>query len=450
MSVLDDIMKKSNPLSNPLSNPVTSQSVETQAAQKPAEDVAQGGVNTTAPAVNNAAAVTQMPKTGFNAEAAKVDQNLVNNMNSQGETPAVTPAPATAPEQPKQMSFVDLLNAFYTPETAEERAKRERKEKWDKTAAAIGDGISALANLYYTTKGAPNSYDGKNSMSERTRQLYDKLDKDRKENDRWYLNYYMNAAKMDEDAKRNAANDQFRREGREHDWKRQDELDKQNKNNTAWSHQFQEEGREHDWKHQAEREAVLDARADKQLELQENQQKMSNSHFWASHNLAVKNYDRQLEKENPTVGFALGNGRKANIKKQDINSQNVSYVYNKLPKEIRDQYAQEQVYDSKGKPAMSWITDESGKRVQVPIMKARKLSDNEKMAIIGEHIANHPEVQNAWKEIGGEITVPIKDGSQRPNSVQQNNKSSGQQSGGSTRPWATGQTGQTRPWATGK
>lgn len=454
MSVLDDIMKKSNPLSNP----VTSQSVATQAAPKPAEQVAQGGVPTAAPAVNNSAAVTQMPKTGFNAEAAKVAQNVVNNMNSQGVTPAVTPAPVNTPaeqqpQQQKPMSYVDMLNAFYTPETAEEKAKRERKEKWDKTAAAIGDGISALANLYYTTKGAPNSYDGKNSMSERTRQLYDKLDKDRKENERWYLNHYMNAAKMDEDAKRNAANDQFRREGREHDWKRQDELDKQNKDNTAWSHQFQEEGREYNRKHQAGREAVQDARADKQLELQEKQQQISNSHFWASHNLAVKNYDRQMEKENPTVGFALGNGRKANIKKQDINPQNVSYVYNKLmkllPDDVKKQYTQEQVYDSKGKPATSWITDESGKRVQVPIMKARKLDDKQMMVIIGEHIANYPEVQNAWKEIGGEITVPNKDGSTRPNSVQQNGQSSSQHGGGNTRPWAQ-QTGQTRPWATGK
>ena len=123
-----------------------------------------------------------------------------------------------------------------------------------------------------------------------------------------------------------------------------------------------------------------------------------------SYSLAVKNYEHQLEKENPTVGFALGNGRKANIKKQDIHAENVSYVYNKLPKEIKDQYAQEQVYDSKGKPATSWITDESGKRVPVPIMKARKLDEKQMMVIIGEHIANYPEVQNAWKEIGGEIT----------------------------------------------
>lgn len=397
MSVLDDIMKQKSQQIKP---------------NLPANMQGGGGS-----AANGVTANSPAPaQTGFNAPKQVTVENITNALTNPATTQPAPAAPAPA-AQPQQLSYVDMLNKMYTPETPEQKAKRERKEKWDKTAAAIGDGISALANLYYTTKGAPNSYDGKNSMSERTRQLYDKLDKDRKENERWYLNHYMNAAKMDEDAKRNAANDQFRREGREHDWKRQEELDKQNKDNIAWSHQFQEEGREHDWKHQAEREAVLDARADKQLELQEKQQQISNSHFWASHNLAVKNYDRQMEKENPTVGFALGNGRKANIKKQDINAENVSYVYNKLPKAIRDQYAQEQSYDSKGKPAMSWITDESGKRVQVPVMKARKLDDKQMMVIIGEHIADYPEVQNAWKEIGGEITVPNKDGSTRPNSV---------------------------------
>lgn len=297
-----------------------------------------------------------------------------------------------------------MLNKMYTPETPEQKAKRERKEKWDKTAAAIGDGISALANLYYTTKGAPNSYDGKNSMSERTRQLYDKLDKDRKENERWYLNHYMNAAKMDEDAKRYADERDYKR-GRDAVADERYEDQKQySRGRDAANDKFRQEGREHDWKRQAERDAVQDANTQWQHTFQEKQAARQQANANRSYNLAVKNYEHQLEKENPTVGFALGNGRKANIKKQDINAENVSYVYNKLPKAIRDQYAQEQSYDSKGKPAMSWITDESGKRVQVPVMKARKLDDKQMMVIIGEHIADYPEVQNAWKEIGGEIT----------------------------------------------
>lgn len=284
--------------------------------------------------------------------------------------------------RPQQLSYVDMLNKMYTPETAEEKAKRERKEKWDKTAAAIGDGISALANLYYTTKGAPNSYDGKNSMSERTRQLYERLDKDRKENERWYLNHYMNAAKMDEDAKRYADERDYKR-GRDKvaDDRYNEYIEHRNAReavqdaNTKWQQEFQKSNA--DWQH----------------DNTEKQQAEQKRQFWANHNMQVQNIKRQLEKENPTIDMVLGDGKSAKIKKQALNAHNVSYVYNKLPQEIRDKYATEPVYDKNTGFPMPNIT------------KPRKLTQDDMMAIIGEHIAQHPDVQKAWKEVGGEITT---------------------------------------------
>ena len=374
MSVLDDIMKQK------------SQQIK---------------LNMPANQQPSTAAVAQPAQTGFTAPKQVTADDLTKALNTpqQTVTPTVTPAPAA---QPQQLSYVDMLNKFYTPETAEEKAKRERKEKWDKTAAAIGDGISALANLYYTTKGAPNSYDGKNSMSERTRQLYEKLDKDRKENERWYLNHYMNAAKMDEEAKRY-----------------KDQIDYRDKQDAIKKEQY-EEG----IAHRNAREAVQDANtkwqqgfqqsnADWQHANTEQQQAEQKRQFWAKHNLSVQNYNRQLGKENEPVNFVLGNGKTATVKKQNIHTHNVSYVYNKLPKEVRDQYAMEPSYDKDGKPVETnkkdangkYVKDANGNYIKEPVMKARKLNDSDKMAIIGEHIADYPEVQNAWKEIGGEITT---------------------------------------------
>ena len=125
------------------------------------------------------------------------------------------------------------------------------------------------------------------------------------------------------------------------------------------------------------------------------------------YDLRKDSYDRQKEKDNQTISFALGGGRSAVLKKDDIrnNPHNVSYIYSKLPKQIRDQYATEQVYDSKGKPVTSYITDENGNRVQRPVMKTRKLSPDDMMSIIGEYVSQYPEVQEAWKEVGGEITA---------------------------------------------
>ena len=42
------------------------------------------------------------------------------------------------------------------PETEEQKAKREKRERREKLFAAIGDGLSALSNVYFTTKGAPD------------------------------------------------------------------------------------------------------------------------------------------------------------------------------------------------------------------------------------------------------------------------------------------------------
>lgn len=43
------------------------------------------------------------------------------------------------------------------PEDEETRRKREKREKWARISAAIGDGISAFANLWSTTQYGPNS-----------------------------------------------------------------------------------------------------------------------------------------------------------------------------------------------------------------------------------------------------------------------------------------------------
>lgn len=369
-SVFEDILKPNN---KPLVNPVTSQSVATQAAPKPAEQVSQGVVSTAAP-VNNSAAVTQMPKTGFNAEAAKVAQNLVNNINIQGETPAITPAPATAPEQPKQMSFVDLLNAFYTPETAEERAKRERKEKWDKTAAAIGDGISALANLYYTTKGAPNSYDGKNSMSERTRQLYDKLDKDRKENDRWYLNHFMNASKMDEEAKRY-----------------QDQLDYRDKQDVYRKEQdaLNRQERQEQTKYKKDQDALL--RQDK-LDKERNDLDLRRESFEETkrHNKRSEAISSANAKKDKYQTFYIGDDEQINVPVEAINVANVSRIFNKLPGYITKEYFEEPIYSKS-----------PGLEGEIVGYKRRTPTLNEMWDLIGRVSGNNTYVQDELRKMSG-------------------------------------------------
>lgn len=114
-----------------------------------------------------------------------------------------TPAGAEAPEatQPKKMSYVEMFRQMspYKPPTAEELENARKKEKRDKVFAAIGDVIAALSNLYFTKKGAPNAFDPRNSLSAKARERWDKLNKEREENARYYMQEAMKAQALDDD-----------------------------------------------------------------------------------------------------------------------------------------------------------------------------------------------------------------------------------------------------------
>ena len=104
----------------------------------------------------------------------------------------------------------------YTPPTAEELEKERKREKRAQIIAAIGDGITALSNLFFTTQYAPNMYDGKNTISQANKVRYDKLIKDREEKNTAYFNGLMRARQADAE---NAH--------RERSWQRQLGLDQE-------------------------------------------------------------------------------------------------------------------------------------------------------------------------------------------------------------------------------
>ena len=66
-------------------------------------------------------------------------------------------------------------------ETEEQRKRREKAEKRNALFAAIGDGVSALSNLYFTTKGSPSA-DQSKSLSKAESERKDKARKERESN----------------------------------------------------------------------------------------------------------------------------------------------------------------------------------------------------------------------------------------------------------------------------
>ena len=103
-----------------------------------------------------------------------------------------SPVPVQSKSRPK-MSYTELfekLGGLEKPETVEQRRQREKKQKRENVMSAISDGISSLANLFFTTRGAPDSFNPSNSMLARTKERWDKINADRQANDRAYYEAY--------------------------------------------------------------------------------------------------------------------------------------------------------------------------------------------------------------------------------------------------------------------
>lgn len=116
------------------------------------------------------------------------------------QTPPIQPA--SADNNSSHGFYSRLLAQINPPETEEEKARRARREKREKTLARLSDGLSmfsALSNLYYTSKGAPNMYvPSKQSETERADNRWDKLHELYRQHTREYADAAAKAHALDE------------------------------------------------------------------------------------------------------------------------------------------------------------------------------------------------------------------------------------------------------------
>lgn len=124
--------------------------------------------------------------------------------NSDGGKDKDAAAVDTEPKDSKKksaMSYADMFAAMepYKEPTKEELEKERKKEKRERLFAAIGDGISALSNLFFTTQYAPNMYDpNKETNSEKVENYWTNLRKEREANRRRYVEGYLKAKQADD------------------------------------------------------------------------------------------------------------------------------------------------------------------------------------------------------------------------------------------------------------
>ena len=119
----------------------------------------------------------------------------------QQATPQVTDVEKTPIEvKPQRVSYEEMFRLLnpYKPPTQEELEKERKKQRREQIFAAIGDGISALSNLFFTTQYAPNMYRPVETQSEKTKKRWDKLTAERNANMTAYINGLMRARQADD------------------------------------------------------------------------------------------------------------------------------------------------------------------------------------------------------------------------------------------------------------
>lgn len=115
------------------------------------------------------------------------------------QQPAQTAQPAEAPK--RRTTYEDIIRQIY-PEMDEKKRKEEeerikRKKKRDSTIAAIGDALTAMANIAATTRYASPADVTTNNMSKKVKERYDQIKADRDKNYEAYRQMIARAQQLD-------------------------------------------------------------------------------------------------------------------------------------------------------------------------------------------------------------------------------------------------------------
>lgn len=149
------------------------------------------------------------PPKDAHEQAVRMNQQTAEGMLN-GSIPTDKPSvPIVKKEeqkpQPKQLSYVDIYNMLNPKheETAEQKANREKKERTKARIAALGDGLRALSNIYFSTKGAKVVHNPESDITKVVNKRKEYMDAQREKNRAAWLAGYQRAMALDEEARKN-------------------------------------------------------------------------------------------------------------------------------------------------------------------------------------------------------------------------------------------------------
>lgn len=118
--------------------------------------------------------------------------------------PEPKPKPKQEPEK-KQLTYAEMYKMLNPAdsESPEQRAQREKNEKRKARVAAFGDGLRALANIVFASKGAKVVHNPESDMTAAINKRKAYMDAQREKNRAAWLTGYQRTLALDEEARKN-------------------------------------------------------------------------------------------------------------------------------------------------------------------------------------------------------------------------------------------------------
>ena len=247
------------------------------------------------------------PASGSGSKITPVAHSVVAPaVTTTGSEPEIKKRPASGG------GYAALLDKLMPkPMTQEEKAEQEKKYKRQQIFNAIGEGIQALSNLFFTTRGAPSMYTGQNNSLDRTKVSYDKMMNDNRDNALAYYNLYFRAKQAD-DAKADG----------ERRWQRLLGLDQYQRERD----QAADQRHQNEWNYKVERDKAADQRYEDEQEYSKSRDKAADEQWQKSFDQRERQHkeDRETERERNAatsargvrgkrIGFADGDGNQVGI-----------------------------------------------------------------------------------------------------------------------------------------
>lgn len=209
LDTLDTILNRATPIDSSLQAHQQPQSVVKPAPVEntpQAATTAQTTAGTTQPVQPTAISTTQPQQQG--TTVGETNNSYNDKLSAEeirrytGYNIEKTPQQQEA-EKRRRMNYEEMYKIMddeikrSAPETDTQIKAREKREKRQRLWASIGDGVSALANLYFTGKGAPNMYDKNGGMLRKHNEMLEKIKQEREADKERHLNYVMRRAQLE-------------------------------------------------------------------------------------------------------------------------------------------------------------------------------------------------------------------------------------------------------------